>query len=112
MVPRDDLRQQLTAELDTLLKRQDRLDAHLQNRSQDLPQDWDDRALAQENDEVVEALDERTRHRIHQLRHALARMDDPDWGVCEGCGDAIPPKRLMILPATTHCVGCAEAAER
>ncbi|MEZ4471829.1 MAG: TraR/DksA family transcriptional regulator [bacterium] len=109
---RDDLKQQLTAELDTLLKRQARLDDHLQNRNRDLPQDWDDRAQTLENDEVVEALDERTRQRVQQLRHALAHLDDPDWGICAECETPIPERRLLILPATSLCVACAERAEQ
>lgn len=46
--------------------------------------------------------------RILKLERALKRMDDPDFGYCEECGEEIPLRRLMLLPESTLCVGCAE----
>ncbi|MCP4715287.1 MAG: hypothetical protein GY868_09235, partial [Deltaproteobacteria bacterium] len=34
-------------------------------------------------------------------------IDDPDFGLCAECGEPIPFKRLMIMPGSTLCVGCA-----
>lgn len=103
------LRETLTAELTTLLRRHAKIEGHLRNVD-GLSQDWADRATETENDEVLEALDDRTRERIAALRVALDRMDKPDWGVCTACEATIPNKRLEILPTTRLCVGCAEAA--
>lgn len=43
-----------------------------------------------------------------KLEHALAKIDDPEFGECRECGEQIPPARLMILPETDLCVQCAE----
>lgn len=105
------LRQTLTDELEILERRHLKIEGHLKNVD-GLPADWADRATAVENDEVLEALDERTLERIAALRSALARMDGPDWGRCVECDAQIPDKRLAILPTTTLCVACAEASGR
>lgn len=108
----DALRETLKAELATLMQRHEKIEGHLRNASGELPQDWSDRATATENDEVLEALDGRTRSRINALMVALKRMDEPDWGICVRCGATIRPKRLQVMPTTTLCVVCAEALHR
>lgn len=37
---------------------------------------------------------------------ALSRIDAGSYGVCEECGDPIPPERLEILPHARLCVSC------
>lgn len=108
----DALRETLKAELETLTRRHEKIEGHLRNVNDELPKDWSDLATARENDEVLEALDERTRSRINALRVALKRMDEPDWGVCVRCEEDIPERRLEVMPTTTLCVGCAEALDR
>ncbi len=41
------------------------------------------------------------------LERALRQLDDPDFGLCEGCDAPIPMGRLLALPGATHCVNCA-----
>lgn len=41
------------------------------------------------------------------LRVALERVAEPGFGVCDVCGDFIGVERLLALPATTRCIGCA-----
>lgn len=105
---RDSLRDRLRSELDILLDRHNRIDAHLHNADRDVPADWTDRAQLFENDAVLEALDGRTRARIVQIRLALDRLSDPDWGICVRCSEPIPPARLAALPTTMICRDCAE----
>jgi phage/conjugal plasmid C-4 type zinc finger TraR family protein len=49
--------------------------------------------------------------RLEALAQAEARWRDGHYGVCEGCGEVIPTRRLMALPEARHCVTCAEAME-
>lgn len=44
---------------------------------------------------------------IADIDRALGQLDAGNYGVCEGCGVAIPAPRLEALPATTRCVDCA-----
>ncbi len=51
-------------------------------------------------------------NRHAEIKAALQRIDEGTWGVCEGCGETIPPKRLTALPWASCCILCAEAAEQ
>lgn len=42
----------------------------------------------------------------HELLMALARIEDGTYGSCLRCGGAIPVGRLLVMPATQHCVDC------
>lgn len=42
---------------------------------------------------------------------ALRRIEAGDFGWCEGCGEAINPKRLEIDPTFTHYVACADGSK-
>lgn len=42
-----------------------------------------------------------------EIDRALAKLDDGSYGVCDGCGDAIPDGRLEIHPWAVRCVSCA-----
>ncbi len=49
--------------------------------------------------------------RLQALADAEARLREGNYGVCETCGEAIPARRLQVLPEARRCVACAEAAE-
>ena len=49
--------------------------------------------------------------RLAALAKAEERLQDGGYGVCETCGEAIPVRRLEVLPEAPQCVACAEAAE-
>ncbi|HAA94046.1 MAG TPA: molecular chaperone DnaK [Rhodospirillaceae bacterium] len=56
---------------------------------------------------MAKALDSRRQGRLMQIEAALQRIESGDYGICEGCDDEIPPKRLEIDPAARRCVNCA-----
>ncbi|EPX81953.1 TraR/DksA family transcriptional regulator [Salipiger mucosus] len=41
------------------------------------------------------------------LLAALARIEADEFGWCDDCGEAIPPRRLELDPTATRCVSCA-----
>jgi DnaK suppressor protein len=43
---------------------------------------------------------------LRQVEHALTRVAEGQYGICEDCGREIPPRRLHIIPAATLCVAC------
>ena len=54
------------------------------------------------------------RHREHELRRiaaALRRLDAGEYGDCDECGEAIARARLLVDPAASLCVTCAEIQE-
>jgi len=42
-----------------------------------------------------------------EVEHALAKLDDGTYGLCEGCNQPIPEARLEAKPAARHCIDCA-----
>ena len=47
-----------------------------------------------------------------QVNHALGRINDGSYGVCETCGKPIGKGRLQAFPRATMCVACKETQER
>lgn len=45
----------------------------------------------------------------HAHLEALERLRDGTYGHCAFCGDSIPAARLLVIPETTHCLGCGSA---
>lgn len=44
------------------------------------------------------------------LRIALQRIEDGDYGTCMKCEQPIPYGRLQVMPATRYCITCARSA--
>ena len=46
---------------------------------------------------------------LERTERALAKVDEGTYGLCDGCGGAIAPKRLEAMPDVVFCVDCARA---
>lgn len=57
------------------------------------------------------SLEENLRDSLAAVRHALARMHDGTYGVCEQCSVEIPGERLEAIPTATLCITCKSAEE-
>ncbi|HKK57463.1 TraR/DksA family transcriptional regulator [Marinobacter sp.] len=102
------------SELETLradLKaRLEKYEAHQHRHDGALEKDSEEQAVQTQNDEVVDSLEEEVRSELWQIERALARLANGQGEECENCGENIDPRRLQILPYTTLCIKCAEAA--
>ena len=49
---------------------------------------------------------------LEQIEHALERIDEGTYGVCESCGNAIGKMRLQAFPRATLCLTCKQKQER
>ena len=49
---------------------------------------------------------------LKKIDHALAKLDEGTFGVCEECEEPISLKRLEARPETTLCIRCKEDQER
>ncbi len=56
------------------------------------------------------AVGQLQRHKqiFEEVEAALRRIEDGNYGVCGGCRNAIPVRRLQALPWARYCVSCAE----
>lgn len=93
------------------------LQSELKNRLNNLNKDMTkshssdsgEQAVERENDEVVESLRDETEIELAQIKQALARIEEGEYGSCESCGEDINPKRLDAMPYSVLCIKCAEA---
>jgi DnaK suppressor protein len=49
---------------------------------------------------------------LKKIDHALAKIDEGTFGICEECDEPISIKRLEARPETTLCIRCKEDQER
>ena len=49
---------------------------------------------------------------LKKIDHALAKIEDGTFGICEECEEPISIKRLEARPETTLCIRCKEDQER
>lgn len=106
----ESIRSQLKEDLRELYSRSERFDEHW--RSSAKHKDWEEQAIARENDEVVSGLDDMTQQKIGQIENALTRIDNEEYGVCSHCGNPIEEARLEIMPTVTSCIACVAKMEK
>ncbi len=49
---------------------------------------------------------------LEDVEHALAKLDDGTFGICEACGARIDRARLEALPQAKYCMSCQSRKER
>jgi len=49
---------------------------------------------------------------LSDVEHALRRLDDGTYGICEACGQPIADDRLEAMPAARFCMSDQVLAER
>ncbi len=58
------------------------------------------------------SLQEAERRELLAIEKALAKMATGNFGICEECGEEIPPKRLLVVPEARLCANCQTIEER
>lgn len=53
------------------------------------------------------SIEQNTLDLLKKVNHALDRIEQGEYGICETCGKSIPIERLDVLPYSTQCVECA-----
>lgn len=48
---------------------------------------------------------------LEKIAHALQRIGEGTYGICEACEAEIPLARLEAKPSVSLCIGCQEAKE-
>ena len=70
-----------------------------------------DLASSLEGREMIFQLTSRDRNEFKLIEEALFRIHNGNYGECESCEKKISLKRLQIMPLTSLCIECQEAAE-
>ncbi|GAA5068079.1 TraR/DksA C4-type zinc finger protein [Roseibacterium beibuensis] len=97
-------REQLEQRLSDLNARLQEIDEELDSHQS---KDWEELATEREGDEVLERLGVSGQAEIQQIKAALKRMDEGEYGYCVKCGKEVSEQRLDLLPFTPFCRECA-----
>lgn len=57
---------------------------------------------------IYEDALKKSKNTLSKLERALAKIDDPDFGLCQECEEPIALARLRIMPEADLCIQCAE----
>jgi DnaK suppressor protein len=103
----------------TLLRRRDALRRSLSGELQQLnPPDSGgvgdsvDAAVDGDYSEINSQLAQTESRELMRIEHALQRVRQGTYGLCEICGSKIAAVRLQALPYATMCIECQQTAER
>jgi DnaK suppressor protein len=75
------------------------------------PDQMDEIQYASERDLAVRNAD-RGSKMLRQVRSALRRIQEGNFGTCIDCELLITPKRLAAVPWASRCIQCQDAADR
>ena len=75
------------------------------------PDALDEVQHAAERELAIRNLD-RESNLLRNVRAALRRIDEGNFGVCLHCEEDISPKRVNAVPWTPFCISCQEIADR
>ena len=71
-----------------------------------------DRIQQRMNREVAIRNLDRESRLLKSVEDALDRIETGAFGVCLGCEEEIPEKRLRAVPWASHCLSCQEKLDR
>lgn len=74
--------------------------------------DMNDQATAEADQNFALRIKDRERKLIKKIDEALDRLAVRTYGMCEGCREDIPLKRLKARPVTTFCIECKTQQEQ
>ena len=59
------------------------------------------------NKSVVEAALRKAEEKYSKLKLVIEKVDEEDFGYCIRCSREIPLGRILLMPQSRMCVGCA-----
>lgn len=74
--------------------------------------DAQDDSWAEERDEELQAAMRHDRSELADIKQALGRLHNGNYGVCIDCGAAIGYARLEAYPTAKRCLSCQGTHER
>lgn len=69
-----------------------------------------DEAGRDATEQVMSAQKDTIERVLKEVDAAFARLQNGNYGICQGCSTPIPVERLEILPYTRFCVPCQRSA--
>lgn len=73
--------------------------------------DEGDKALTDLAEETGLSLIDLRKDILDKIDHALEKLDQGTYGICEDCGTEISEQRLKAIPFAIYCVECKQKRE-
>ena len=101
-------------QLDTEFKRLTDEMTQLQNNASSAEERREGSPFGKREEEATEtlelekrlALENRIRQEMAKVEHALEKIKNGTYGMCDNCGQPISPERLEALPQASLCLNC------
>ncbi len=101
----EQFRSQLLQKRDDILEEAGKTLSEMTDQTTNIP-DPNDRATIESGRSFELRIRDRERKLLAKIDEALGRIDEREYGICEGCGEEIGTKRLEARPVTTFCIDC------
>jgi len=106
----EQFREQLLAKKEEILAEVGKTLNEMTDQTTNIP-DPNDRATVESGRSFELRIRDRERKLLSKIEEALVRIEEGDFGICEGCGEDIGLKRLEARPVTTLCIDCKTIQE-
>ena len=73
--------------------------------------DEGDRAIADLAEETGLAIVNLRKEMLEKIDHALEKLDQGTYGICDDCGGEISEQRLKAVPFAIYCIECKQKRE-
>lgn len=100
------LKNELLRSRQDIEERLQKLKNHIQHVDTDNDPDFEEQAVQNANDDVVNELSDSLKLQLSEINLALNRIDKGTYGICSSCGEEISSERLNAIPYTTSCKQC------
>ncbi|OED42384.1 RNA polymerase-binding protein DksA [Chromatiales bacterium (ex Bugula neritina AB1)] len=94
----------------SLMQEVDRTVGHMKSDATNFP-DPNDRATQEEEFSLELRTRDRERKLIKKIDESMAKIDDDEYGYCDGCGVEIGIRRLEARPTANMCIECKTLEE-
>ncbi len=101
----EQFRSQLLQKRDEILAEAGKTLSEMTDQTTNIP-DPNDRATIESGRSFELRIRDRERKLLAKIEEAIGRLDEGEYGICEGCGEDIGIKRLEARPVTTFCIDC------
>ena len=102
------IKQKLVEKRDYLEQRLSRTQKHIKHEDGPPNPDFAEQATERQHEDVIYGLDDAARTELQQIKKALQRIENNEYGICQECGEQIPYERLEAVPFTPYCKNCVE----
>jgi RNA polymerase-binding transcription factor DksA len=69
---------------------------------------FSDQIVERQNDDVLLNLKSEAEQELEQINHALIKLENSVYGICEKCHGDISLERLDAIPFAANCKDCVE----